>query len=170
MKTSKGWAHLIGLGVLLLAASATTTAQTTYRWDDADGQTHYSDTPPPSGALNVKVIRNSGFDSGDQYEPEDGAADNTASGGESSYAEQEAKFQERQAKRAEEQAEAEKEKLAAAERKKNCDLARGNYNTVSIGGRITRIDENGERVYLSDDEIEQKTIEAREVMNQWCDN
>ena len=61
MKTSKGWAHLIGLGVLLLAASATTTAQTTYRWDDADGQTHYSDTPPPSGALNVKVLTNSTY-------------------------------------------------------------------------------------------------------------
>jgi hypothetical protein len=161
MKRSKGWAHLIGLGVLLLAASATTTAQTTYRWDDAEGQTHYSDTPPPTGALNVKVIRNTRFDSEDSYDSEDDTF---------SYEEQEAAFQERQAKQAEDRAEAEKERLAAAERKKNCDLARGNYNTISIGGRITRIDENGERVFLSDDEIEQKTIEARQVMDQWCDD
>lgn len=170
MKTSKGWAHLIGLGVLLLAASATTTAQTTYRWDDANGQTHYSDTPPPTGALNVKVMRNSGPASGDPYESDDSSEDSTPSGGESSYSEQEAKFQERQAKRAEEQAEAEKEKLAAAERKKNCDLARGNYNTVSIGGRITRIDENGERVFLSDDEIEKARVKARKSMDQWCND
>ena len=170
MKASKGWPHLIGLGVLLLAVSAAASAQTTYRWDDADGQTHYSDQPPPTGALNVKVIKDSGFDSGDQYESEDSFEDSTASGGEPSYREQEAKFQERQAKRAEQQAEAEKEKLAAAERKKNCELARGNYNTVSVGGRITRIDENGERVYLSDDEIKQKTVEARKVMDQWCDD
>ncbi|UCH48157.1 MAG: DUF4124 domain-containing protein [Betaproteobacteria bacterium] len=166
MKASKGWAHLIGLGVLLLAASATTMAQTTYRWDDVDGQTHYSDTPPPAGATNVKVIKDRGFDSYDSYDFEEGAP----SASTPSYVEQEARFQERQAKKAEQQAEAEKERLAAAERKKNCDLARSNYNTVSVGGRITRINEAGEREYMSDEEIERATAEARRTMEQWCDN
>lgn len=159
MKAFKGWTHLIGLVALLLGASAIATAQTTYRWDDTDGQTHYSDTPPPTGAVNVKIIRNTTFDSEDSYD-EDYE--------EPSYLEQEAEFQERQAKKAEEQAEAQEEQLAAAERKRNCDLARGNYNTVSVGGRITRVDENGERVFLNDEEIEKARVEARKSMDQWC--
>ncbi len=163
MKALKGWAHLIGLGVLLLVASATSTAQTTYRWDDADGQTHYSDQAPPTGALNVKVIKDSGFDSGDDDEDE-------SDDEEPSYVDQEADFQERQAKKAEEQEEAEKERLADAERARNCALARSHYNTISAGGRITRVNEDGEREFLSDEEIEEETVKAREVMEQWCDD
>lgn len=161
MKALKGWAHLIGM-VALLMASAVATAQTTYRWDDADGQTHYSDQPPPTGALNVRIIRNSaaGLDDDDDYDDED----------EPAYLEREAEFQERQAEKAEKQQEAEKERLAATERKRNCELARSNYNTMSAGGRITRVNEDGEREFLSDDEIATETIKAREIMEQWCDD
>ncbi|UCD68327.1 MAG: DUF4124 domain-containing protein [Betaproteobacteria bacterium] len=161
MKASKGWARLTGLAVLLAAASTTTTGQTTYRWDDIDGQTHYSDQPPPPGARNVKEVRNS--------RP---ASENASDNGEvaPSYQEQEAAFRERQAKKAEEQAEAEKQRLAAAERKKNCELARSNYNTISVGGRITRVNKDGEREFLSSEEIEKETVEARSVMEQWCDD
>lgn len=165
MKASTGWVHLIGLGVLLLAASATSMAQHTYRWDDADGQTHYSDQPPPTGALNVKVIKNTGFDSEDEDE-DDYESDDEAP----SYLDQEADFQERQARKAEEQEEAEKERLAAAEKKRNCELARSNYNTISAGGRITRVNKDGEREFLSDDEIEKETVKARATMEQWCND
>ena len=167
MQAFKDWAQLIGLGVLFLVASAAAMAQTTYRWDDADGQTHYSDQPPPAGALNVKVIKDSGINSGDGDEDDDEDYD---SDDEPAYVEREAEFQERQAKKAEDEAEAEKERMAEEERKRNCDLARGNYNTISAGGRITRVNSDGEREFLSDEEIEEEKVRAREVMEQWCED
>ncbi len=161
MKAFKGWAHLIGFCVLLLAALSTSLAQTTYRWDDADGQTHYSDQAPPTGALNVKVLSDSGPGSDDSDD---------SNGGTPSYLEQEAAFQERQAEQAEQQAAAEQERSAAAARKKNCELARSNYNTFSAGGRITRLNADGEREYLSDEQIAQETKEARKSMEKWCES
>ncbi|NIO42992.1 MAG: DUF4124 domain-containing protein [Burkholderiales bacterium] len=159
MNTTKGWVRLFSLGVLVLAISATSTAKEMYRWVDANGQVHYSDRPPPAGAKNIRTLKESATGTVLPDESTDSAP---------SYIEQEAAFKERQVKRAEEQAEAEKTKLAAAERKKNCELARSNYNTISVGGRITRVNSAGEREYLSDEEVAQETAAARAAMEQWC--
>lgn len=48
-------ACLLGLG--LAAASVLVFAQTTYRWVDKEGRTHYSDQPPPSDAKKVEERR-----------------------------------------------------------------------------------------------------------------
>lgn len=42
------------LPVVLLMCCSMAFAQTTYRWTDKDGRTHYSDQPPPSDARNVQ--------------------------------------------------------------------------------------------------------------------
>jgi glutaredoxin len=36
--------------VFLLLVAATAAAQATYRWTDAEGKLHFTDTPPPAGA------------------------------------------------------------------------------------------------------------------------
>jgi hypothetical protein len=41
--------------VLLIGAVGTVSAET-YKWVDAQGQTHYSDRPPPEGAKQVELI------------------------------------------------------------------------------------------------------------------
>lgn len=153
---------MIALGALLLATPATWAAGEMYRWVDADGQVHYSDQPPPAGAKDIKAIRSTGVDPLQSSDSDESA--------EPSYVEQNAAFEERQAKKAEERAEAEKEKQAEAERKKNCELAKGNYNTVTTGGRVMRVNAQGEREYLTDEEIQKETIEARKTMEEWCNN
>ena len=153
---------MIALGALLLAPPAAWAAGEMYRWVDAEGQVHYSDQPPPAGARDIKAIRSTGVDSIQSSDSDESA--------EPSYVEQNAAFEERQAKKAEERAEAEKEKQAEAERKKNCELAKGNYNTVTTGGRVMRVNAQGEREYLTDEEIQKETIEARKTMEEWCNN
>lgn len=164
MQATRGWIQLIGIGVLVFGASTLAAAGDMYRWVDAQGQVHYSDEPPPAGAKDVKLIRSKGVDPSEQQEADDSEEAST----EPSYAEQQAAFEERQARKAEEQAKAEEEKRAAAERKKNCDAARSNYNTVTSGGRVMRINADGEREYLSDDELKQQAAEAKKSVDEWC--
>lgn len=164
MQATTGWIQFIGIGVLLVGASTLVAAGDLYRWVDAQGQVHYSDEPPPASARDVKLIRDKGVDPSLQEQAEDSEESDT----QPSYAEQQAAFEERQAKKAEEQAKAEEEKRAAAERKKNCDAARSNYNTVNSGQRVMRINAEGEREYLSDEEIKQQAAEAKKSIDEWC--
>jgi len=43
--------------MLAIAASGSVLAQSTFKWVDAQGKTHYGDQPPPSGAVELSVAR-----------------------------------------------------------------------------------------------------------------
>lgn len=54
------WLGAMGLG-LALASVSVAAAGELYQWKDANGVTHYSDAPPPTGAdFQNRTIRNSG--------------------------------------------------------------------------------------------------------------
>ena len=161
MKVLKGWSSCIGLGMLLMAISIVSNSQELYRWTDADGNVHYSDQPPPADAKEFRSLKRpqpSEEEALDSDEPD------------TSWEQQEEAFQERQAEKAERAAKEQETQAADAERKRNCELAKGNYNTVTTGGRIMRVTANGEREYLSDEEIAKETAEAERTMRQYCDN
>lgn len=50
----------------------------------------------------------------------------------------------------------------------NCKAAKANLQIYQIGGRISKIDEKGERVYLDDNEIKRKMDEAKQEVSRWC--
>ena len=158
MNGVKDLAGMISLAALLLVFSTATVAQDTYRWVDSTGEVHYSDQPPPPEVKEYRSLKRSGA-----------ATDTSVDTGPSaeSLADQEADFQRRRAEEAEEEASDEK---IAAERKQNCDLARGQYNTISVGGRITRRNADDEVVYLDENEIAIETERARAEMEKWCDS
>jgi hypothetical protein len=56
------------LAVALCAAGAAQ-AQALYRWSDAQGGVHITDTPPPASARNVKVIGAPGAGGASTQEP-----------------------------------------------------------------------------------------------------
>jgi hypothetical protein len=143
--------------VLLLGVCVALAEQNMYRWTDAEGRIHYSDRPPPPEVRDYKALTRSGSE----------AASGGDSGSAQSLAEKEAEFAHRRNEQAKKEAEAEK---LAAERRQNCELARANYNTVSAGGRITRRNAQGEVVYLTDEEIEAESSQARVEMEKWCDS
>jgi len=158
MKGIKHGVGTISLAALLLAAAVTIGAQEMYRWVDEKGEVHYSDQPPPPEVKEYRSMTRSGGAAGTSFE---------AQSGNESLAEKEAEFQRRKAQEAEDETRAEQ---AEAERRKNCDLARGQYNTISAGGRISRRDAAGEVVYLTDEQIAEETEQAQAEIDKWCND
>jgi len=83
----------------------------------------------------------------------------------------EAKRKKQDAADALKKADQEKENKLAQQKVKdeNCQKARANLQTYQIGGRITKINEKGEKVYLDDNEINQKLDAARQDVAKWCE-
>lgn len=63
------------LGVALLVLALPVAAGELYQWKDANGVTHYSDSPPPGGEYENRIIGNSGS-AGTAAKPEEAAAEN----------------------------------------------------------------------------------------------
>lgn len=50
----------------------------------------------------------------------------------------------------------------------NCELAKTNLITYQHGGRMSKVNEKGEKVYLEDAEIQQKAEQAKRDVAKWC--
>jgi hypothetical protein len=150
------------LAALIMAGSAC--AQ--YVWIGENGVKQYSDVPPPSSVPQSRILKGPG---------KAGASSLPAAPAETAPAEQKspmttaqrnAEFQKRRIEQAEkEKKAAEKEKLAA-DKARNCEQARSYSRTLESGGRVMRMDQNGERSYLTDDQRAQETAEAQRVLSQ----
>lgn len=138
------------LFALLASAGA---AGDIYTWKDKDGKVHYSDNPPPA-PTEIRTL--------DKPAPSPPAA----AGG--SVAEQELEFRKRRAAASEAQAKADKEKAEAEERRRNCEIARGQLAALESGQRIVRTRADGEREYLDDEQRAAEIERARKMMNDWC--
>ena len=141
--------------LLLMLCSANAHADL-YKWTDAEGHVHYSDTMPPGETRVQKAdIHTTDESSGN------------ASPGKSIF-EREADLEKAlKAKKQAEQKDAEKEKRAAA-RKHNCENARSALNSLQNAPRIATYDASGNRTIM-DDATRQKRIEqARKAVDQYC--
>lgn len=161
MKHASGWSGAISLITLMAAFSIATAAETMYRWVDTDGKVNYSDQPPPADAREAKNLNERMPISEPDSESESEAA---------SYTEQEAEFQERRKERTEAEAAANAETETEALRKQNCDQARADLETVTNPprGRLRERNSEGELVYMTGEELEQRKAEADEAVKQWC--
>ena len=139
---------------LLAFAVAGAHAQTLWKWRDASGQMHISDTAPPPGTPAKNII--SGPPGGVAV-PSSLAAAPSASAPASPASSAPSALEKKKA--AADQAKAEKEKAdhAAADaqnatiRKDNCARAQAALTTLQSGQRIATIDSKGERQIMDDD-------------------
>jgi len=137
-----------------------------YKWTDAEGKVHYSDQPPPPNVKQpVTVKPRSPGPATPTAAPE---AEGTPAAGPKTYVEQDAEFNRRRVEAAEREAAEKKAAKEAAEKKINCEQANAQLARVQSGARITRYNENGETVYLSDAEIAQETARAKQAADSWC--
>jgi hypothetical protein len=51
---------------------------------------------------------------------------------------------------------------------RNCKQARIRYRQITEANRVFRVDEDGNRVILSDEERAESTAHARQAVEQWC--
>ena len=60
------------------------------------------------------------------------------------------------------------QKAAAEKRRRNCNDARDTLRNITEAGRLYRLDEQGKRVILSDQERTRATDDARARVAKWC--
>ncbi len=165
------------VAISLTLCAALPAAAQTYKWVDANGKVHYSDKPPP-GNVRTQTLREPAA------APSPPAADETKSETKSkakgearqdaakavpeTAAEQEQAFRKRQAAVAKAQQEEAQKEAKASAKAENCRRAKAAVANLELGGRQTRIDEKGERVFLTDQQIVQETAKARQEAAAAC--
>lgn len=152
---------------IALAAFVVGTAHAqAYKWVDESGHVGYGDTPPP-GATKVTPLQGVAPPPSATPSTETGAAAG-ATHGPLTPAEQEIEFRRRMKEAQEAAAKADREREAAEAKKANCENARQSLQTLRGGQRIMRVDSNGERYFISDQQRAEDTTRAREAVSQWC--
>jgi len=141
-----------------------------YKWKDKDGTIRYTDTPPPSNIKletigSKKVVQPTGKEplapvASGQAEPSKVTADPQ------NKEDAAAKLRQRNA---EVEKKNKQEKEAQAKLKaENCKAAKANYETYSQGGRVYKMNENGEREYMDDKDLQAGKEQAQKDINQNC--
>jgi Domain of unknown function (DUF4124) len=139
------------LCIVLGLSMATATSAGVYSWTDAQGHVHYSDKPQAGAqALDIKT---------EPTDPERIAAQHKQS-------------EEQQATEADAQKKAaEAAKVSAddeAKRAENCQKAHIRLSAIMGAQRPYRTTADGERHYLSAEEIDAEIKEAEAGVSQWC--
>lgn len=140
----------------LLLASAPAGAEIV-KWVDSQGRVHYSDQPPPAakGQQQMNIKNQPGSLGG-------------TSATQKSTAEQEQDFRKRQMDAADAEKKAAEDKKQAEIAKQNCASARGNLKSLQEGVRLTKYNEQGERVFLDDAERAKAMEDAQRAVKDWC--
>ena len=139
-----------------------------FKWKDADGKVRYSDTPPggktPYELLSGKKAAAAGAQVANDSTSAPPAADKSAK----PAADKELDARKRKAE-AENQQKKEQEKLDQQKvREQNCTTAKSNVQNYKQGGRMYKMDANGERQYLDDKDIAAGLEKADQEVEQWC--
>ncbi len=140
--------------VLLFAAAAQAASASVYKWVDANGEVHYGEKPPAAVGSSKQIAL-------DKAPPPDPYAQERSEHLKSSME----SAKEAREKRKEEQAKA---KAEAALAKQNCATAKSRVHGYTSGGRLYRMDEHGERRYLSDDQRASELKQAQAEVKKWC--
>ena len=153
-----------------------------YKWVDANGKVQYSDKPPPSNIKTEKLrppppaptpsapaagAAGTGGAAG-VGDAKGGTPKDAAKSGPRTAAEQEQAFRKRQAETAKAQEKQAQKDKEAGDRAENCKRARAALANLELGGRQSRIDEKGERVFLDEQQISQETAKARQEVATAC--
>lgn len=161
---------LFALIGLVLAASA----QAQWKWRDAKGNVQYSDMPPPAGTPDKDVLQRPPTaarptilvappGSPASAAPAPAAAASAPSKAELDAAARQKKEQEGEAAKQKEEA-----RKLAEQRRENCMRAQANLRDLQGGQRLTRTNENGERVFMDQAQIAAEVGRARDIITSEC--
>lgn len=159
---------------LLLCATLPVSAQI-YKWVDASGKVHYSDTPP-SSSIKTETLRTHSPSRSAPHSTsavaaganKDGSAKDAAKAGPMTPAEQEQAFRKRRLEASKAQEAGDKEQAQARDQTENCRRATAAVNALQMGGRQQRINSKGEREFLDDQQIAQELDKAKQEAATAC--
>lgn len=153
---ASSWSALV-LASALVVTPAVAQQATVYKWTDDQGVTHYSDQPPVDAESEALPIR---------YRRTDRAAvqakmktDETRQDAEDLREEQED---------AEEETAATQREKDLAERAATCKQARERVTNYNQAQKLYKPGPNGDRIYLTSEELDAERADAQRVMEEWC--
>jgi Domain of unknown function (DUF4124) len=153
---ASSWSALV-LASALVVTPAVAQQATVYKWTDDQGVTHYSDQPPVDAESEALPIR---------YRRTDRAAvqnkiktEETRQGAEDLREEQED---------AEEETAATQREKDLAERAATCKQARERVTNYNQAQKLYKPGPDGDRIYLTDEELDAERADAQRVMEEWC--
>jgi hypothetical protein len=163
----------IAVFVFAFLSLATANAQV-YKCIDAAGKIIYSQNPCPANTKSGTVTRRVDRPSAAPAATAAGSADTAAKGdaakktGPKTTADLEQDLRKRQQDQAKAAKESSEKSAEAQRKQENCRSARERLAQLEIGGRMTRVNPQGERYYLEDAQIEQEKTGARADVAQAC--
>lgn len=128
-----------------------------HAWLDNKGVRQYSDMPPPPGTPAGRVLQS-------PAPPAAGPASQKPAA--PTAAERNAAFEKRRIEQAERETKESEQARLAADNARNCEQARSYQRMLASGQRIARLDKNGERAILNDQERAQETAAAQRALAQ----
>ena len=153
---ASSWSALV-LASALVVMPAVAQQATVYKWTDEQGVPHYSDQPPVNAESEALPIR---------YRRTDKAAvqariktDETRQGAEDLREDQED---------AEEETAATQREKDLAERAATCKQARERVTNYNQAQKLYKPGPNGDRIYLTSEELDAERADAQRVMEEWC--
>ncbi len=147
----------VAFGATVLSHPAAAQEASVYRWVDAQGIVHYSDQPAADSSAEELPIRYRKTDRG-ALQARLKAKSELAAAGE---------IREGQEADADAAAEADRQKVLA-ERETNCKAARDRVAKYTNALRLYKPGPNGERVYLTNEELDVERADANRAVEQWC--
>jgi hypothetical protein len=156
---ARTWARRVRMGLLLAGALTVAQAQAQiYKCVDSSGKTVYGQSPCPVGADSSVLSRKP-----------PAVADSPASKpAANSTAEQDMGFRKRQQERADAEKKAGEQDAEVKRKQGECQRAREQVAQYAIGGRISRMDDKGERYFLDDDQVAKETARAQADVARLC--
>jgi hypothetical protein len=166
--------HRWTLAVLaaVLGATFALPAAAQWKWRDAGGRTQYSDTPPPPSIAEKDILqRPQGSATLSTRRtaapaPASAASDAPALAPKTADTELDAKRKQAEQEAADKK-KAEEAKATAA-RAENCTRAKAQMRALEAGGRMSRVNEKGEREFLDDKARAVETTRTRDAMASEC--
>jgi hypothetical protein len=152
---------------LSLLAAAGAHAQV-YKCVDAAGRTVYTQDPCPAKTKTEPVSRNLDPAAPPPAPATSAGPAGAAAKGDAPKLTPDEAFRKRQEERAKAQKDEEQKLAQAKQKEQDCRNARDRATQYEIGGRISKIDDQGQRVYLDDAELERQRTQARADVAKAC--
>lgn len=161
------------LFVALLAAVAMNAAQAQWKWRDARGNVQYSDMPPPAGTPDNDILQRPNAPArlivvGPPGQPASAASRPASAPDKPDRAEQDVAARKKQEQDQQAAKQKDAERRAAEQRRDNCARAQANMRDLQSGIRLTRTNEQGERIYLDDAQRQAEVERTRQLITSEC--
>jgi hypothetical protein len=129
-------------------------AQQLYKYVGPDGRVQYTDRPPAGGQKVEKVTGSRVSTVGSNAPAAAGTEGAAKASAPKTAAEQEQAFRQRRAEASEKAAKADKVAQESRANQERCDALRRQLAGIQAGGRLVRPNAQGEREYMSDEEVQ----------------